>query len=171
MLDLTRENKVAGKEEWENKIVGVVNPMERHQGTIKSAEFIPGETGIFFSMDSRRLLIWDTAQMVVAEKKKVSDIIPQKATFRPNGKQIAICGEKILKFYDLNSGSIHTELSDKKLSESKIIGTCAWSNNNNRHLAVGMDDQVRMYDIRNSKRPFSIFRKSFKQVCDLFYTV
>ena len=56
MLDLTRENKVAGKEEWENKIVGVVNPMERHQGTIKSAEFIPGETGIFFSMDSRLVL-------------------------------------------------------------------------------------------------------------------
>ena len=25
-----------------------------------------------------------------------------------------------------------------------------------------MDDQVRMYDVRNSKRPFSIFRKSFK---------
>ena len=54
----------------------------------------------------RRLLIWDTAQMVVAEKKKLSDIIPQKATFRPNGKQIAICGEKILKFYDLNSGKV-----------------------------------------------------------------
>ena len=62
MLDLTRENKVAGKEEWENKIVGVVNPMERHQGTIKSAEFIPGETGIFFSMDSRLVLI----QMVIS---------------------------------------------------------------------------------------------------------
>ena len=56
----------------------------------------------------RRLLIWDTAQMVVAEKKKVSDIIPQKATFRPNGKQIAICGEKILKFYDLNSGKVQS---------------------------------------------------------------
>lgn len=53
MLDLSRENKVAGKDEWENKIVGVVNPMEKHQGTIKSAEFIPGETGIFFSMDLR----------------------------------------------------------------------------------------------------------------------
>ena len=63
-------------------------------------------------------------------------------------------------------GSIHTELGDKKLSEATIIGTCVWSNNNNRHLAVGMDDQVRMYDIRNSKRPFSIFRKSFKQVCE-----
>ena len=46
--------------------------------------------------------------MVVAEKKKVSDIIPQKATFRPNGKQIAICGEKILKFYDLNSGKVQS---------------------------------------------------------------
>ena len=56
----------------------------------------------------RRLLIWDTAQMIVAEKKKVSDIIPQKATFRPNGKQIAICGEKILKFYDLNSGKVQS---------------------------------------------------------------
>ena len=53
MLDLSRENKVAGKDEWENKIVGVVNPMDKHQGTIKSAEFIPGETGIFFSMDLR----------------------------------------------------------------------------------------------------------------------
>ena len=53
-------------------------------------------------------MIWDTAQMVVAEKKKVSDIIPQKATFRPNGKQIAICGEKILKFYDLNSGKVQS---------------------------------------------------------------
>ena len=104
MLDLSRENRVASKNEWENKVVSVVNPLEKHQGTIKSAEFIPGETGIFFSMDLRRLLIWDTAQMVVAEKKKVADIIPQKATFRPNGKQIAICGEKILKFYDLNSG-------------------------------------------------------------------
>ena len=67
-------------------------------------------------------------------------------------------------------GSIHTELGDTKLSESRIIGTCTWSNNNNRHLAVGMDDQVRMYDIRNSKRPFSIFRKTFKKVC-LLYTV
>ena len=53
MLDLSRESKAAGKDEWENKIVGVVNPMEKHQGTIKSAEFIPGETGIFFSMDLR----------------------------------------------------------------------------------------------------------------------
>jgi len=53
LLDLSRENRVAGKDEWENKIVGVVNPMEKHQGTIKSAEFIPGETGIFFSMDLR----------------------------------------------------------------------------------------------------------------------
>ena len=53
LLDLSREKKVAGKDEWENKIVGVVNPMEKHQGTIKSAEFIPGETGIFFSMDLR----------------------------------------------------------------------------------------------------------------------
>ena len=66
-------------------------------------------------------------------------------------------------------GSIHTELGDTKLSESRIIGTCAWSNNNNRHLAVGMDDQVRMYDIRNSKRPFSIFRKTFKKVCYILY--
>lgn len=53
MLDLSRESKVAGKLEWENRVVGVVNPMEKHQGTIKSAEFIPGETGIFFSMDLR----------------------------------------------------------------------------------------------------------------------
>ena len=104
MLDLSRELKEAGKDQWENKVVGVVNPLEKHQGTIKSAEFIPGESGIFFSMDLRRLLIWDTAQMVVAEKKKIADIIPHKASFRPNGKQIAICGEKILKFYDLNSG-------------------------------------------------------------------
>ena len=54
--------------------------------------------------------------MVVAEKKKVSDIIPQKATFRPNGKQIAICGEKILKFYDLNSGKVQSLEFDFLLS-------------------------------------------------------
>jgi len=72
----------------------------------------------------RRLLIWDTAQMVVAEKKKVSDIIPQKATFRPNGKQIAICGEKILKFYDLNSGKVQSLKFHFLLTRDQRTASC-----------------------------------------------
>jgi WD40 repeat protein len=85
---------------------------------------------------------------------------PSDSAFRPNGKQISIGGKEGVKFFDINSGSLHTELADPKL---KNVTAIAWAKNKNRYMAVGSSTgtgigTVKVYDIRNSKESVRSFQ-------------
>ena len=68
---------------------------------------------------------------VSAEEKKVRKLLPSCSHFRNNGKQIAIGGNTGVKFYDIGSGSLASEISDSGLSQVTAV---KWGNSNSRML-------------------------------------
>ena len=68
---------------------------------------------------------------VSAEERKVKKLIPTCAHFRGNGKQIAIGGQTGVKFYDIGSGSLASEISDGSLAN---VTSVKWGNVNSRML-------------------------------------
>ena len=143
--------------------------------SLLSIEFIPDESGIFQSLETNKIHLWDTATMGIAESVKLKQSC-LTSRFRKNGKQIAI-GTKSngIIFYDIKSGSKRAEIADSKLSERNIyfsylliniiiegpISCIEWSKNNDRWLAVGFNSNkskkslasLRIYDVRYSKSP------------------
>ena len=91
---------------------------------VQSIEFMPGENGVFQTLDNQKLTIWDAAQFIPAEKKNLAKYLPKMAKFRKNGKQIAIGHGEGVNFYDFKSGSARAEISDKSLSS---VTSCEWS--------------------------------------------
>ena len=71
------------------------------------------------------MTIWDAAQFMPAEKKKLNRLPnPMQSAFRSNGKQICIVHNDGVNFYDFKSGSIRAEISDSSLAG---VMCCSWS--------------------------------------------
>ena len=130
--------------------IAAVSAETAHSQPILSIEWYPGDHGIYFSLDAiGKLHIWDAATMVTAETKGLKRFDPTQGQFSPNGKRVAVGGKDGVKFFDLASGSVRSEISDPALKNVTCLG---WARNKTRFLSVGeANGHVRLYDVRNSK--------------------